>query len=296
MERSHHDHSHPGGSFGKAFTIGIVLNTLYVAVEAFYGFTVNSSALLADAGHNLSDVLSLALAWAAMWVAQRKPSGQYTYGLRKTTILASLVNGVLILVASGLILWDAIRKIQEPVEVPGQTLMIVASIGVVVNVGTALLFVKGSKEDLNIRGAFLHMAADAAVTVGVLIGGFVISRTGAYWVDPAFSFIIVAVIVYSAWGLLSDSARLALDGVPKNVDIQRLHQFLENIEGVEEVHDLHVWALSTTENALTAHLVVPGGHDDQFIFNVQNKISNEFKIHHSTLQVENTFDDPVYRR
>lgn len=290
-----HDHSHGTRSYGKAFGIGIGLNTVYVAVEAFYGFTVNSSALLADAGHNASDVISLILAWAATHFAGKQPQG-YTYGLRKSTIMASMVNGVLIVGASGLILWDAIGKLQEPAAVPGNVLMIVAGIGVVINAGTAFLFMKGQKEDLNIRGAFLHMAADAGVTLGVLIGGFIMKKTGAYWVDPVLSFIIVGVILYSAWGLLSDSVRLALDAVPKDIDLRKVQRFLEDLKGVEEVHDLHVWAMSTTETALTAHLVVPEGNSDQFIFDVREKLKEEFGIDHTTLQIERTFEDDEYRR
>jgi len=290
-----HDHAHHVHNYGKAFAIGIALNTLYVGLEAFYGFAINSSALLADAGHNAMDVLSLILAWAATWVAQKRPTGKYTYGLRKTTIMASMTNGLLIFGASGFILYDAIQKIQSPVAIPGDTLMIVAGIGVIVNTGTALLFMKGQKEDLNIKGAFLHMAADAAVTVGVLIGGLIMKKTGAYWVDPVLSFIIVAVILYGAWGLLVDSANLAIDGVPKNIDLEKVKNYLEKCKGVEEIHDLHVWALSTTETALTAHLVVPGGHDDQFIFDIQHCLQEEFNIHHSTLQIESTFEDDVYR-
>lgn len=289
-----HNHTQRTKDFGKAFAIGIILNTLYVAVEAFYGLTINSSALLADAGHNASDVLSLVLAWAAMWVAKKAPSGKYTYGLRKTTILASMVNGLLIVGASGFILWDAVGKFQSPVEIPGTTLMIVAGIGVLVNTGTALLFMKG-QHDLNIKGAFLHMAADAAVTVGVLIGGLTMKLTGAYWVDPVLSLIIVGVILYSAWGLLSDSVRLALDAVPKQIDLDEVQRFLQGLEGVEEVHDLHIWALSTTETALTAHLVMPDGCDDPYIFRIRDMLHEEFDIDHSTLQIEKTFADEEYR-
>jgi cobalt-zinc-cadmium efflux system protein len=289
-----HNHTQRPKDFGKAFAIGIILNTLYVAVEAFYGLTINSSALLADAGHNASDVLSLVLAWAAMWVAKKAPSGKYTYGLRKTTILASMVNGLLIVGASGFILWDALGKFQSPVEIPGTTLMIVAGIGVLVNTGTALLFMKG-QHDLNIKGAFLHMAADAAVTVGVLIGGLTMKLTGAYWVDPVLSLIIVGVILYSAWGLLSDSVRLALDAVPKQIDLDEVQRFLQGLEGVEEVHDLHIWALSTTETALTAHLVMPDGCDDPYIFRIRDMLHEEFDIDHSTLQIEKTFADEEYR-
>lgn len=289
-----HNHSNTKKDFGKAFAIGIGLNTIYVAIEVFYGLAVDSSALLADAGHNASDVLSLILAWAAIWISKKKPTGKYTYGLRKTTILASMINGLLIVGASGFILYDAIQKIQSPIPIPGNTIMIVAGIGLVVNTGTALMFVKG-KNDLNIKGAFLHMAADAGVTLGVLIGGLVMKFTGAYWVDPALSFVIVAVILYGAWGLLSDSVMLAIDAVPKNIDLTKVKEFLQGFDKVEEVHDLHVWALSTTETALTAHLVIPNGCNDYYIFKIRKELNEEFGIEHCTLQVEKTFLDDEYR-
>lgn len=287
-------HSHENKNFGKAFAIGIGLNSLYVAVEAFYGFTVNSSALLADAGHNTSDVFSLILAWAAIWISKKKPSGKYTYGLRKTTILASLFNGLLIIIASGFILWDAIQKIQNPIEIPGNIIMIVAGVGLIVNTGTALMFMKG-QDDLNIKGAFLHMAADAGVTLAVLIGGLVMKFTGAYWVDPVLSFLIVGVILYGTWGLLSDSVKLAIDAVPENIDLDEVKLFLEKIECVEEVHDLHIWAMSTTETALTAHLVIPEGHDDQLLYDIRDKLHKMFEITHTTLQVEKEWKDDEYR-
>lgn len=290
-----HNHAHHHRHYGPAFAIGIGLNVAFVIVEIIYGLSADSSALLADAGHNASDVFSLILAWAATWAAQKRPSGKYTYGLRKTTIHASLINGVLIFTAAGLITWEAIHKLQEPVAVPGNVIMIVAGIGVVINTVTALLFMRGQQKDLNIKGAFLHMAADAAVSIGVVIGGLLIKQTGAYWIDPVLSFIIVIVILYSAWGLLRDSVNLALDAVPKDINLEEVKHFLENIEGVEEVHDLHVWALSTTETALTAHLVVPGGHDDQFIFDVRQQLQEHFDIDHTTLQIEQTFEDEEYR-
>jgi len=291
MAHHHHQPTH----YGKTFAIGIGLNVAFVIVEVFYGLSVDSSALLADAGHNTSDVFSLILAWAATWVAQKRPSGKYTYGWRKTTIHASLINGVLIIAAAGLITWEAIHKLQDPVAIPGDVIMIVAGIGVVINTITALLFMRGQRKDLNIKGAFLHMAADAAVSVGVVLGGLIIQRTGAYWVDPALSFLIVAVIVYSAWGLLRDSVDLALDAVPKNIDIDEVKAFLEGIDRIAEVHDLHVWALSTTETALTAHLVVPDGHDDPFIFELRRRLHDHFDIDHCTLQIERTFADEEYR-
>jgi cobalt-zinc-cadmium efflux system protein len=280
-----HSHSHQK-NYGKAFAIGIILNTAYVAIEAFYGLVIDSSALLADAGHNASDVLSLILAWGAIWVAKSQPNQRYTFGLRKATIMASMINGMLIIGASGFILWDAIQKIQNPVEIPGNTVMIVAGIGLIVNTGTALMFMR-DQHDLNIKGAFLHMAADAGVTLGVLIGGLVIKFTDAYWVDPLLSFLIVIVILYSAWGLLSDSVKLAVDAVPKNIDIKEVANFLRNSQGVESIHDLHIWAMSTTENALSVHLVIhEDTNQDLLLKQIKHKLKESFDIHHSTIQIE----------
>lgn len=295
MSHSHSDaHSHTPANYGKAFAIGIGLNTLYIIVEIFYGISANSSALLADAGHNASDVLSLVLAWTAIWVAKKRPRGDYTYGFRKTTIMASLTNGILIIAAGGIIVYDAIQKLQNPVEIPGNVIMIVAGIGVVINTLTALLFMKGQKEDLNIKGAFLHMAADAGVSLGVVLGGFFIKTTGIMWIDPILSFLIVIVIVYSAWGLLRDSVKLALDAVPQNIDLKDVKQFLESIDKVMEVHDLHIWAMSTTKTALTAHLVVPEGKNDEFLYQLREDLHERFKIDHSTFQIENNFGDNNY--
>lgn len=290
-----HSHDHGPASYGKAFAIGISLNVLYVAVEGFYGFTVDSSALLADAGHNLSDVLSLVFAWAAITLAGKKPSRRYTYGLRRTTILVSILNALLLFVAAGGIGWDAWNKLITPRAVPGTTIMWVATVGIVINTATALLFIKGQKEDLNIKGAFLHMAADAAVSLGVVIAGLLIQQTGAYWIDPAISFVILLVIVYGTWQLFVDSLNLALDAVPKDIDIDKVEAYLESIDGVEEVHDLHVWAMSTTQTALTAHLVMPEGASDQFLFDIRHKLEEEFGIGHTTLQIEKTFGDEAYR-
>lgn len=288
-----HSHDHGVKNYGKAFALGIGLNVIYVIVEVFYGLSVDSSALLADAGHNTSDVLSLVLAWAATWAAKKRPSGDFTYGYRKTTIMASMVNGALIIAAGGIITYDAILKLQNPVEIPGNIIMIVAGIGVVINTVTALLFMKGQK-DLNIKGAFLHMAADAGVSLGVVLGGLIINLTGITWIDPVLSFVIVAVIVYSAWGLLRDSVKLALDAVPQEIDLEEVNTYLKSVKGVEEVHDLHIWAMSTTETALTAHLVVPKGQDDDFLYKIREELHDKFEISHTTLQVENEFGDEDY--
>lgn len=290
-----HDHNHGIENYNRAFFIGITLNALYVAVETYYGLVINSSALLADAGHNFSDVISLILAWGAAFIAKKSSNPNFTYGYRKTTILASLVNGLLIVGAAGFILYDAIHKIQNPVEIPGNTLMIVASVGLAVNTFTALLFARNRHNDLNIKGAFLHMAADAAVTLGVLVGGLVMKNTGAYWVDPVLSFIIVGVILYSAGGLLIDSVKLIMDAVPKDIDLGDVKTYLQGKARIEEVHDLHIWPISTTEVALTAHLVIPEGCVDDYLYEIRRELHDQFGIDHCTLQVEHDFNDEEYR-
>jgi len=286
-------HNHGGGSrtWGRAFAIGIALNVAFVVVEIIYGLAADSSALLADAGHNISDVLSLIFAWAAIGIAAKRPSGRYTYGLRRTTILASIVNALLILIASGLITWDAVAKFRQPTEVAGTTIMAVAGIGVVINAITALMFMGGQKDDLNIKGAFLHMAADAGVSLGVVGAGLIIRYTGANWIDPAISLAIVVVIVIGTWGLLRDSVNLALDAVPKDIDLEEVRRFLESREEVDEVHDLHVWAMSTTETALTVHLVSNGGVSATFLPQVRQAIREHFGIFHTTIQVESGYKD-----
>jgi len=281
-----HEHTHTN-QHGKAFATGIGLNLIFVAVEVFYGLMANSSALLADAGHNASDVLGLAFAWTAAWLATIKPKGKYTYGLRKTTILVSILNALLLFGAVAAIGWDAIEKLQNPQPVGGKQVMIVAGIGVVINTFTALLFMKGQKHDLNIRGAFLHMAADAAVSLGVVVAGLLILLTGKNWIDPVMSFIIIVVILWGTWQLFSDSLNLALDAVPKNIDVEKVRSFIESKGGVENLHDLHIWAMSTTQIALTAHLVMPNGNDDGFITLLQKELKKKFNIGHTTFQIEN---------
>lgn len=282
-----HGHTHHV-THGKAFAIGIVLNIIFVAIEIIYGLIANSSALLADAGHNASDVLGLAFAWTAAWLASLKPTGKYTYGLRKTTILVSILNALLLFGAVIAIGWDAVMKLRNPQPVGGTQIMIVAGIGVVINTFTALLFIKGQKDDLNIRGAFLHMAADAGVSLGVVIAGLLILLTGKLWIDPVMSFIIIAVILWGTWRLFSDSVNLALDAVPKNIDVEKVRSFIEGKEGVENLHDLHIWAMSTTQVALTAHLVMPNGNNDRFITDLQNELNEKFNIGHTTFQIENS--------
>lgn len=247
----------------------------------------NSSALLADAGHNASDVLSLIFAWAAIRLASIKPKGKYTYGLRKTTILVSILNALLLFGAVIAIGWDAVGKFKNPEPVAGTQVMIVAGIGVVINTITALLFMKGQKDDLNIKGAFLHMAADAGVSLGVVVAGLLINLTGIQWIDPVMSFIIILVILWSTWRLFTDSIDLALDAVPKQIRLDKVRNFLLSQNGVNDIHDLHVWAMSTTQIALTAHLIMPKGFNDEFISELQKKLEHEFGIGHTTFQIEN---------
>ncbi|MDD3972861.1 MAG: cation diffusion facilitator family transporter [Petrimonas sp.] len=283
-----HGHSHPTNkSYGKAFALGIGLNVIFIAVEIIYGLIANSSALLADAGHNASDVLGLVFAWTAMWLASIKPRGKYTYGLRKTTILVSILNALLLFGAVAVIAWDAIGKFKNPEPVAGSQVMIVAAIGVVINTLTALLFMKGQKDDLNIKGAFLHMAADAGVSLGVVVAGLLINLTGKQWIDPLTSFLIIAVIVWGTWRLFTDSVDLALDAVPKHINLEKVREFLLAQKGVENIHDLHIWAMSTTKVALTAHLIIPEGINDNFIGDLQHELEHEFGINHTTLQIEN---------
>ncbi len=283
-----HEHEHKHQSIhGKAFAIGIGLNVAFVAVEIIFGLTANSSALLADAGHNASDVLSLIFAWVAAWMATIKPKGKYTYGLRKTTILVSILNAMLLFGAVIAIGWDAVGKLQNPEPVAGTQVMIVAGIGVVVNTLTALLFMKGQKEDLNIKGAFLHMAADAGVSLGVVVAGLMIRITGALWIDPVMSFVVIAVILWGTWRLFTDSVDLALDAVPKHISIEKVRNYLLAKHGVNDIHDLHIWAMSTTQVALTVHLVMPEGGDDEFIAKLRKSLDREFGINHTTFQIEN---------
>jgi cobalt-zinc-cadmium efflux system protein len=282
-----HAHSHVRPNYDKAFAIGIALNVSYVLAEAVFGVLAHSLALLADAGHNLTDVLSLLLAWGASRLSQMQPTKRYTYGMRSSSILASLINAILLLIAIGAIAWEAIRRFNQPEEISGGTVMAVAALGVVVNGATALLFVKGRERDLNIKGAFLHMAADAGVSLGVVIAGFAISRTGWYWIDPVTSLIIVAVIAVGTWSLLRDSARLALQAVPPGIDANEVKTYLAALPEVVGVHDLHIWPMSTTETALTAHLEMPHGKaGDQFLHDVCKQLHDQFKIEHCTIQIE----------
>ncbi len=282
----HAGHSHAPDSFGAAFAIGASLNAAFVVAELVFGYAANSLALISDAVHNFSDVIALLLAWGAAWLAQKQPTDSHTYGYRRASILAALFNAGLLLVAVGGIAVEAINRLREPAVVAGWTVVWVAALGIAINGGTALLFMRGRHGDLNIRGAYLHMAADTAVSFGVVVAALVIMATGWLWVDPAISLVIAAVVLASGWGLMRDSVNLALDAVPKGIELAKVRDYLGGLDGVLEVHDLHIWAMSTNETALTAHLVRPGGHDDAFLHHVCEGLSHRFNIHHATLQIE----------
>jgi cobalt-zinc-cadmium efflux system protein len=282
-----HHHHHAPPNYNRAFAVGVGLNLAFVLVEVFYGLVADSLALLTDAGHNLSDVLGLLLAWGASALASRRPSLRRTYGYSRATILASLLSGLLLFAAVGAIAWEAVGRFAQPVVPEGKTMMIVAGIGVVINTVTALFFFSGKDRDLNIRGAYLHMAADAAVSLGVVISGAVILSYGFAWVDPMISLVIAAVIFVSTWGLLRDSANLAVDAVPRGVDPRAVRDYLGTQSGVADLHDLHIWAMSTTDTALTAHLVMPAAPpDDTFLQGIAEGLRQRFGINHATIQVE----------
>src|ERR1700742_1662716 len=286
----HVGHSHAPDNFGTAFAVGVALNTAFVAAELVFGYAANSLALISDAVHNFADVISLLLAWGAAWLAQKQPTNQHTYGYRRASILAALFNAGLLLIAVGGIAVEAINRLQEPAAVSGWTVVWVAALGILINGGTALLFMRGRHGVLNIRGAYLHMAADAAVSFGVVVAALVIMATGWLWVDPVISLGIAAVVLASGWGLAKDSVNLALDGVPKGIELAKVKDYLNQLDGVTELHDLHIWAMSTNETALTAHLVCPGGYDDGFLHGVCEELSRRFSIHHATLQIEASSD------
>jgi cobalt-zinc-cadmium efflux system protein len=282
----HAGHSHAPDSFGVAFAAGALLNAAFVVAELIFGYTANSLALISDAVHNLSDVVALLLAWGGMWLAAKRPTQTHTYGYRRASILAALFNAGLLLVAVGGIAVEAVNRLREPAPVASSTVIWVAALGILVNGGTALMFARGRHGDLNVRGAYLHMAADAGVSLGVVAAALVIMVTGWLWVDPAISLCIAAIVLASGWGLARDSLNLALDAVPRGIELMEVRDYLAELDGVVEVHDLHIWAMSTNETALTAHLVRPGGHDDAFLHFVCEGLSHRFKIHHATLQVE----------
>ena len=280
-------HTHGTGNYNRAFMISVTLNTLFVAIEAFYGIAANSLALLADAGHNLSDVLGLLLAWGASFLSQRQATERRTFGLRRSSILAALFNAVFLLVISGGVGWEAILRFRDPAPVSGRTLIVVAGIGIVINTVSALMFLSGRKRDLNIRGAFLHLMADAAVSVGVVLAGVAIVFTGELWFDPAVSLLVTIVIVVGTWQLLRDALNLITDAVPAGIEPLAVRTYLAERPGVAEVHDLHIWSMSTTEAALTVYLLVPTGHPgDAFLAQIYRALHENFGIEHATIQIE----------
>jgi cobalt-zinc-cadmium efflux system protein len=284
---AHHRHGHASRDYGRAFAFGIALNLAYVAAEAAVGLVAGSLALLADAGHNLGDVLALGLAWGAAWLGRRGPSRRFTYGLRSSSILAALANALILLVVTGGIAWQAIWRLAHPEPVAGGLVAAVAAAGIVVNGATALLFARGRQRDLNLNSAFLHMAADALVAAGVAAAGVAILVTGRQWIDPAVGLVVSAAIVYATWGLVKEAMHLALDAVPEGVDAASVRRHLQAVAGVSAIHDLHIWGISTTETALTCHLVMPGGHPgDAALAALAHELEQRFGIHHATLQIE----------
>jgi len=280
-------HHHSPMNYDKAFAIGISLNILFVVIEASYGVMANSLALLADAGHNLSDVLGLIVAWFATYLVRKKPSHEYTYGLRSSSILAALLNALFLLVAMGGVVWEAIGRFRHPPEVAGSTVIVVAIIGIAVNGVSAYLFSSGHKDDLNIKGAYLHLLADALVSVGVAVAGVVMIYTKWNWLDPLVSILVSLIILKGTWDLLKESLRLAMGAVPLSIDRAAVFEFIKSKKEVSAVHDLHIWGMSTTENALTAHVVTPSGHPgDSFLHHLSQELKEKFKINHSTIQIE----------
>lgn len=289
---NHGHHHHAPANYGFAFGFGITLNIVFIIIEVIYGLLGDSLALLADAGHNLSDVLGLVIAWIAIWLGKKAPTSKRTYGYKKSSILAALFNAVFLLVAIGAIAWEAIQRFSSPAPVAGKTVIIVALIGIVINSITALLFMSGRKKDINIRGAYLHMVADAVVSLGVVISGFIMLWSGWQWLDPLVSLVISIVIFIGTWGLLRESLNLSLDAVPNGIEIDKINSYLKNLPTVLEVHDLHVWGMSTTEPALTVHLVRSDIADNDHLLQKLNKeLHDQFGIEHTTIQIEKgTFD------
>lgn len=282
-----HTHSHkPDLTLGNAFKLGISLNIAFIILEVLFGLFSNSMALLADAGHNFSDVVALLFSWIAIILSQRKATLKFTYGFRRSTILAALLNTILLLAAVAVILWETIQRLSKPVDINSTNVIIVATVGIVINGFTAWLFMKGKKHDLNIRSAFIHFLGDAMVSSGVVVAGVIIAITGISWIDSMMSFMIIIVILYSAYHLLIDSVNLALDAVPENINIQKVRDYLEGLPEVTGIHDLHIWALSTTESALTVHLNTKSHTDTSFIVAIQNHLHESFEIGHATIQIE----------
>ncbi len=282
----HHHHEHREQSLSRAFKIGILINIVFIVAEVTYGYLSNSLALLADAGHNFGDVIALVFSWIAIYLAKTKPTYKFTYGLKRSTILIALFNTLIILVAAVFIGWEAINRMKGAVAIYSSNVIIVATIGIFINGFTAWLFVKDKGHDINIKSTFLHFVADALVSAGVVVAGVIMLYTNYYWVDSVASILIVVVITYSSIQLLIEAVNLALDGVPKQIDIEKVHAYLSGQQGVESIHDLHVWGLSTTEIALTAHLVVDNTASDELLDQVVNGLHDQFGIEHSTIQMD----------
>lgn len=295
MEHAHHHHTHEHSSMGMSFKIGISINLVFIAFEVFYGIISNSTALLADAGHNFSDVLALAFSWVAIWLSERKPTEKFTYGYRRSTILIAILNTFILLIAIGLVLWEAIDQFGKPREIISSNVITLASIGIIVNGFTAWLFSKGKKHDLNIKSTFMHFVADALVSLGVVIAGVIILFTHLQWIDSLVTIIIVGFIIYSTYHLLIDSINLALDAVPENIDINQIRNYLENLDAVTGIHDLHVWALSTSQSALTVHLTTNSPTDNGFIIEIQHHLHENYNIEHATIQIEYGNDNQCCR-
>jgi len=286
-----HGHSHAPASFGRAFAVGIVLNTAFVVVEVIYGLLSHSLALVADAGHNLSDVLGLVLAWGATFLAKRAATERHTYGFQRSSVLAALGNAIVLLVSVGAIAWEALQRLRTPDPVGAQTIIWVALLGIAINAGTALMFMSGRKGDLNVRGAFVHMAADALISAGVVVAGVVITFTGWFWLDPLVSLLLAGIIIYGTWDLLRESINLSLDAVPEGIDPTAVSQYLRTLPQVADAHHLHIWGLSTTEAALTVHLVLTDrSQGDALLHEINDTLRERFKIGHATIQFESSVE------
>lgn len=283
----HHNHHHGPKNYNFAFGLGIGLNIIFVIVEAVYGYLSHSLALMADAGHNLSDVAGLILAWGAVWLTTKKPSTRYTYGFRKSTILSALLNAIILLVAVGIIIWEAFSRLKNPAPIQSTTVMIVATIGILINGMTAMLFFRDKDHDINLKGAYLHMAADALISLGVVISALIISYTSWQWLDPVVSIVISLVIIYGTWDLFKSSVHLSMDAVPYGIDPDEVKKYLESLEHVTDIHDLHIWPISTTENALSVHITLNGEVlNNQRIEEISKVLKERFKIGHPTIQFE----------
>ena len=285
-----HNHSHEVNNLEKAIKIGILLNVIYICVEFAFGFISNSMALITDAGHNFSDVISLLLAWISMWMIRKNSTRKFTYGYKKGSILIALINATLLMFALGVISFEAIKRFYTVNEVGGQTIIIVASIGIVINGLTTLLFIRGRKEDLNIKGVFLHMLTDTLVSLAVVISGILILVFGYNWIDSVISLAVVVVIFIGTWNLLKDTVKLSVDAVPSQIEFDKVYDYLKNLKGVSDVHDLHIWAMSTSQNALTVHLILKEKSEEGFIMGINNNLKEKFNISHSTIQIENSKD------